>query len=161
MPNEETFHDFSNEHALTGNLNADSGGVTGDLDTSKFESAEIQVHLGSANGATQVSTGAGNTAFVKIEHASDSAGSPGTPNTYANVSSSDIVGSNVNSSGHLYQANSTGDLDRTLRESYIGSNRFLKVTASGSGSKFDQNVIVTVDLYKGAYRGPIATSDNA
>lgn len=160
MPNEETFHDFSNVHALTGNLNAGSGASTGDVDTSKFESIEVKCHLGSANGATTVN-GSDNTAFVKIEHASDSAGSPGTANSYAAVSSSDLVGSNVNSSGHIYTADSSGDLDKTIRDSYIGSNRFLRVTASGSGSKFDSNVIATVDIYKGAYRGPIATSDNA
>lgn len=159
MPSTDLFHNVSTQRGLdTAAVSADSQGSTGDLDTSKFESFDLLVRFGSDAGATLDS----NTNFISVNlfHASDSTGSPGNPNTYAAVSSSDLLGSTVDSNGELFRASGGADLPTIVRVGYHGSNRFIKASTSGSGSTAG-TVNVSMDAVQSHYRDPVATSDFA
>lgn len=115
--------------------------VSGNLDLAGFLSAEFVVAIG-ASGDTLSST---DKLSVKLEHAPDDDGVPG---TYAAVTGTDVLGAVPDADGVLVTVDDPAEDDRAVRFGYVGSRRFLKVTVTPAGTHTNGTPVAVV-LVKG------------
>lgn len=101
--------------------------ASGNLDLAGFGSAEVVVSIG-ASGDTLSGT---NTLSVKIEHAPDDDGSPG---TYAPVAAVNVLGAVPDVNGVVLVVDDPAEDAATHRFGYVGSGRFLKLTITPVGT---------------------------
>jgi hypothetical protein len=122
---------------------------SGNLDLLGFESAEFVVSVGTS-GDTLSGT---NKLSVKIEHAPDDDGSPG---TYAPVAAVNVLGATPDVNGVVLVVDDPAEDAVTHRFGYVGSGRFLKLTVTPAGTHTNGTPVSAVLVKGNPLKAPVA-----
>ena len=101
--------------------------VSGNIDLTGFNAAEVVAHLGDIDELGGSPVGAAKLE-VKLEHADDDG--TGSPGAYANVDLADVIGPSSVTGGIVASTTSDGNF---LEVGYLGDKRFLRVTLVPTG----------------------------
>ena len=109
-------------------INQGTGALnTGNVDLAGFNAAQVVVHYGNIDEMGASPQGGAQIA-VKLEHADDDG--TGSPASYADVTTADVVGPASVTAGVV--ATATSDLTPTS-VGYVGDKRFIRVTLTPTG----------------------------
>lgn len=116
---------------------------TGDLDLQAFDGAVVVVHVGAKHASDTLNST--NKITVLVEDADDDG--TGAAGTYASVDAVDMVGVTP-ASGVCLTIDDAAKCAMVHQFGYVGSKRFLKVTATPAGT-IANGVPIAIELVKG------------